>query len=62
MNAHNRVWGSSDINGKGESLLNFFAATQVNILNCQSRQIIEATVATAEASDISYQETASDYR
>lgn len=32
-NAHHIIWGSSDTNGRGESLLNYLMSSHINILN-----------------------------
>lgn len=60
-NAHHTVWGSTDINDRGESLLNFLIDENVQILNRGNRptfinairaEVLELTLCSANLYDL----------
>lgn len=60
-NAHHSVWGSSNINSRGESLLEFVSATKLNILNNGNeptffnkhrKEVIDITLCSREIEDL----------
>lgn len=59
-NAHHTAWGSTDINARGESLLEFIASTDLEIMNRGSkptfvhanrREVLDITLATMSIAD-----------
>lgn len=76
-NSHHTLWGSSNINGYGEELLEFIASTNLEILNRGKeptfvtktrREVLDVTFATRQILDrivnwrVSSEETLSDHR
>lgn len=76
-NAHHIVWGSTDVNDRGESLLEYISSTELNIHNKgnsptfvteRREEVIDITLSSPDVSDqvlgwhVSPQWTASDHK
>lgn len=76
-NAHHTVWGSTDINRRGERLLEYLASTHLDILNTGNKptfvtenrsEVLDITLASQSFTSrvknwhVSYEETLSDHK
>lgn len=76
-NAHHTVWGSNDINRRGERLLEYLASTHLDILNAGNKptfvtenrsEVLDITLASQSFTSrvknwhVSYEETLSDHK